>query len=245
MVSALSFAATVGANAAIPVLVYHRFDADKPAAMSVRTSTFRAQLDWLKQHGYRIVALKQALSDLTKPDGGDKEAVITVDDGNRSVYTLLYPLIRAEHLPVTLFIYPSAISNASYALTWDQLREMQASGLVAIQSHTYWHPNFKVERRKRADADYKTFVDEQLVKSRNVLEAKLGGKVDMIAWPYGIVDGDLEAAAAKAGYRFAFAYSGGSMRPGQDPLVLPRIPVPDVVAGFAAQIEAIGGKPGQ
>ena len=83
------------------------------------------------------------------------------------------------------------------------------------------------------------------MKSRNVLEAKLGGKVDMIAWPYGIVDSDLEAAAAKAGYRFAFAYSGGSMRPGQDPLALPRIPVPDVVAGFAAQIEAIGGKPGQ
>lgn len=228
---------------AIPVLVYHRFDPDKASAMTVRMATFRAQLDWLKQHGYRIVALKQALGDLAGPEEGGREVVITVDDGNRSVYTQLYPLIRAQRLPVTLFIYPSAISNASYALTWDQLREMQTSGLVDIQSHTYWHPNFKVERRKRADDDYKAFVNMQLTKSRSVLEAKLGGKIDLLAWPYGIVDGNLEAAATKAGYRFAFAYSGGSMRPGQDSLALPRIPVPDVVAGFAALIESGSGGP--
>jgi peptidoglycan/xylan/chitin deacetylase (PgdA/CDA1 family) len=42
---------------------------------------------------------------------------ITVDDGHLSVYTELYPLILKHRPPVTLFIYPSAISNASYALT--------------------------------------------------------------------------------------------------------------------------------
>jgi Polysaccharide deacetylase len=49
---------------------------------------------------------------------------------------------------VTLFVYPSAVSNAAYALTWEQLRELQATGLVDIQSHTYWHPNFREEKRR-------------------------------------------------------------------------------------------------
>ena len=56
---------------------------------------------------------------------------------------------------MTLFIYPSAISNAPYALTWPELTEMAASGLVDIQSHTYWHPNFRQEKARRSQADYR------------------------------------------------------------------------------------------
>jgi hypothetical protein len=51
-----------------------------------------------------------------------------------------------RHIPVSLFIYPSAISNASYELTWKQLKEMHASGLVDIESHTYWHPDLSMEK---------------------------------------------------------------------------------------------------
>ena len=34
--------------------------------------------------------------------------------------------------------------------TWAQLAEMKASGLVDIQSHTFWHPNFNVEKKRLA-----------------------------------------------------------------------------------------------
>jgi peptidoglycan/xylan/chitin deacetylase (PgdA/CDA1 family) len=230
--TALVTALAVAARAApsIPVLVYHRFDPDKPASMTVRMPVFRAQLDWLKQHHYRIVPLRTALADLAagKVTAASPEVVITADDGHATVYTELFPLIRAEGLPVTLFIYPSAISNASYALTWDQLRQMQDSGLVDIQSHTYWHPNFKVEKRKRAPADYLAFIDNQLQRSRQVLESRMGRPVDMLAWPFGIVDADLEAAAKRAGYTIGFAYVGGPMKAGDDRLALPRIPAPDI-----------------
>jgi peptidoglycan/xylan/chitin deacetylase (PgdA/CDA1 family) len=47
--------------------------------------------------------------------------VITVDDGHISVYRDVFPLVRKCRIPVTLFIYPSAISNAPYAMTWVQL----------------------------------------------------------------------------------------------------------------------------
>jgi peptidoglycan/xylan/chitin deacetylase (PgdA/CDA1 family) len=50
--------------------------------------------------------------------------VITVDDGHLSVVREMLPLVREFNVPVTLFIYPSAISNASYALTWEDLRSI-------------------------------------------------------------------------------------------------------------------------
>lgn len=60
----------------------------------------------------------------------------------------MFPVLRRCGLPMMLFIYPSAISNASYAMTWDQLREMARSGLVDVQSYSYWHPDFKRERER-------------------------------------------------------------------------------------------------
>jgi hypothetical protein len=35
-------------------------------------------------------------------------------------------------------------------MTWDQLRTLRNTGLFDIQSHTYWHPNFAIERRRLA-----------------------------------------------------------------------------------------------
>jgi len=43
-----------------------------------------------------------------------------------------------------LFLYSSALSNASYDMTWNELREMKEAGLFDVQSHIFWHPNFKI-----------------------------------------------------------------------------------------------------
>lgn len=236
-------ALAVAAQAPIPILVYHRFDPTTAASTTVRVSSFEDQLAWLDAHGYRIAPLGLVVKQLTgaAPPASSPEAAVTADDGNESVYTQLFPLILKHRIPVTLFIYPSAISHASYALTWAQLREMQASGLVDIQSHTYWHPNFKIERRRRTAADYQAFVDMQLQKSKTTLEARVGQPVAMLAWPYGIVDPDLEAAARRAGYVAAFAFAGGPARPGDDVLAFPRIPVEDSDRGarFAAKLQPV------
>lgn len=239
----LAGAGLARAEGAIPILVYHRFDPATPGDTTVRTSTFEGQLAWLDRHGYRIVPLSQALAELegeARPAAGP-EVVITADDGHESVYTQLYPLILKRRIPVTLFIYPSAISNAAYALTWAQLKQMQASGLVDIQSHTYWHPNFRIEQRRLKPADYRAFVDLQLKKSKSTLEARVGRPVTLLAWPFGIVDADLEAAARRDGYEAAFAYEGGPAKAGDDLLALPRIPVADADRGqrFGDELQAI------
>jgi peptidoglycan/xylan/chitin deacetylase (PgdA/CDA1 family) len=222
-------------SAGIPVLVYHRFDPVAPGSTTVTTATFESQLDYLTAHGYTIVPLSRATDIVLRKAAAPMQPIIaiTVDDGHRSVYTVLYPIIKQRRIPVTLFIYPSAISNAPYALTWEQLREMHASGLVDIQSHTYWHPDFRKDKARRRPADYSAFVNTQLTRSREKLDAQLGTHITLLAWPYGIYDVDLEAAAARAGYVAAFGYAGGVAYPGEDRFSIHRIPVPNFAHGTA------------
>jgi len=174
--------------------------------MTVTTTVFESHLKYLRENGYTIIPLRQLVNYYLghgQPPPR-KSVVITADDGHKTVFTDMFPLIKKYHIPVTLFIYPSAISNASYAMTWNQLREMKKSGLIDIESHTYWHPNFKKDRRRLSPSAYGKSVDMQLKGSKEKLEKELGTGVDMLAWPFGIYDADLEKEAAADGYIAAF-----------------------------------------
>lgn len=186
----------------VSILVYHRFGPVVKDAMTVRTATFRAQLAYLKRHGYPIIPLNTLVSHLLGqgPAPPPRSVVITADDGHESIFTEMLPVVREYRVPVTLFIYPSAISNASYAMTWEQLDALRRTGLFDIQSHTYWHPNFKTEKRRLSPAAYRAFVTMQLVKPRAVLKDKLGIDADLVAWPFGIYDDELIDRAQDAGY---------------------------------------------
>ena len=77
--------------------------------------------------------------------------LLTFDDGLRSSYTKVFPLLKAYHYPAVMAVVgawidlaadgkvdfgPRLFTRDDFA-TWEQLREMQASGLVEIASHTY------------------------------------------------------------------------------------------------------------
>src|SRR4029453_12579211 len=139
------------------ILLYHRFGSVVHDSMTVRTGTFRTQLEYLKEHKFPIVPLRTLVNYLLGkgPAPPARAVVITVDDGHASVFTEMLPLVREYRVPVTPLIYPSAISNASYAMKWDQLAELSHTGLVDIQSHTYWHPNFKTEKKRLSPDAYR------------------------------------------------------------------------------------------
>lgn len=222
------------------ILAYHRFGASAVDSMTVKTSVFAAQLEWLKSNGFEVIPLARLVDALAR--GGKlpgKAVVITVDDGHRTVLSEMLPLVRRHRIPVTLFIYPSAISNASYALKWGELEALQQAGFD-IQSHTYWHPNFKQEKRRLPPAEYRELLRSQLVKSKSVLAKHLGVDADMLAWPYGIYDDELVAAASAAGYRAGFTLDRRHPRVGDRLLALPRYLITDAVSlrEFARMLEA-------
>ena len=226
---------------AVSILAYHRFGSVVRDTMTVRTATFRAQMAYLTQHRYQVVPLRTLVSYLLGhgPAPPPRAVVITVDDGHASVFSDMQPVVREYHAPVTLFVYPSAISNASYAMTWDQLATLQRSGLFDVQSHTYWHPNFKTERRRLPLDAYRTFVSLQFAKPRTVLLKELGVNADLLAWPFGIYDDDLIAMACESGYVAGFTIERRVVTPRERIMALPRFLVTeDVGAGraFAAML---------
>jgi peptidoglycan/xylan/chitin deacetylase (PgdA/CDA1 family) len=231
--------ADVTASVSVPILVYHRFGPTAADRMTTPTAVFEAQLHYLRDHGYTVIQLRQLVDYLLRqapaPAPPRRAVVITADDGHRSVYTELFPLAVKYRLPVTLFIYPSAISNAAYALTWEQLREMRASGLFDIQSHTYWHPNFRQEQRRLSVVDYERLVTMQLTISRQTITRELGGEVDLLAWPFGIHDPWLMQKAREAGYLAAFTIEPRPATATDDLMAIPRFLLTDGtgVRGFA------------
>ena len=205
------------------ILLYHRFGPVVADSMTVTTAVFASQLKYLHDNRYTIVPLRDVMNFAAGHGELPPRAVaITADDGHRTVFSDMKPLVERYRIPVTLFIYPSAISNASYAMTWEQLAELKATGLFSVESHTYWHPNFRIEKRRLSAEAYGKFVDGQLSKSRQVLERRLGGHVTMLAWPFGIYDDELIAAAAKSGYVAAFTIERHKVSRGDKLMALPR-----------------------
>src|ERR1039457_4387166 len=192
----------------VPILLYHRFGATVVDGMTITTPVFESHMKYLHDNGYTVIPLRQLVDHYRGkgPAPKPKSVVIVEDDAHKSVYSEMLPVIRRYRYPVTIFTYPSAISNAKYAMTWDQLRELKKTGLFDIQSHTYCHPNFKRDRRKLNPAEFEKLVTTQLQKSKAKLEKELGGTVDLLAWPFGIYDDYLLKKAAEAGYEIGRAH---------------------------------------
>lgn len=208
----------------VPILLYHRFGPVASDSMTVTTTVFESHLKYLRDNGYTVIPLRKLVDYYLgkEPPPPPRSMVITVDDGHKSVFTEMFPLVKRYRIPVTLFLYPSAISNVPYAVTWEQLREMKKTGLFDFQSHTYWHPNFKKEKKRLRPSEYEEFVEMQLRRSKDKLEEELGVKVDMVAWPFGIYDDELIAKAREAGYVAAFTMERHHTSTSDSIMALPR-----------------------
>jgi peptidoglycan/xylan/chitin deacetylase (PgdA/CDA1 family) len=208
----------------VPILLYHRFGPEIADSMTVTTSYFESQLKYFNDQGYTVIPLRQLVDYLFKKMASipSRSLVITADDGHKSVYTDMFPLLKKYHAPATLFLYPSALSNAPYAMTWEQLKEMKATGLLDLQSHTFWHPNFKKEKRKLGNEEYENLVAIQLKKAKVKLEKEFNARVDMLAWPFGIYDEGLMRQATASGYVAAFTMERHDAGLSDNPMALPR-----------------------
>jgi peptidoglycan/xylan/chitin deacetylase (PgdA/CDA1 family) len=203
--------------------------------MTVTTPVFESHLKYLHENGYKVISLRELMG-MYSGQGTPTDSryvVLVADDAHISIYTTALPLLRKYNARMTLFVYPSAVSNASYAMTWDQLRELKTTGLFDFQSHTYWHPNFKKERERLAPAEFEKLVLMQFTKSREKLEKELGVKVDLLAWPFGIFDPWLMARAAEAGYIAAFTIERHAVTREDPPMALPRFLLTDKDRGKA------------
>lgn len=223
----------------VPVLVYHRFASQAVDSMTVRTANFASHLEVIRRLGARVVPLRDVVAWRLGLGGElpERAMALTADDAHRSQVETMAPMLRDTGWPMSLFVYPSAISNASYAMTWQQLAALKDDGRYDIQSHTYWHPNLLRERRVRSPADFERFATQQMEWGRDRLRQRLGVNPTLLAWPFGLTDDGLMALAARLGFQASFILGNRHVSLA-DPLhALPRHLMTDVMA--AARLERL------
>lgn len=191
----------------VPIIFYH--DIGGKGSYAVSEKAIREQFEWIRDNGIKVVPLEDLISRLENPKPYDgRVIVITFDDGYKSMYTKLLPLVREFGYPVTLFVYTDFVSEkGDKSITWDNLREMQKSG-IDIQCHTQSHADLlKLSAKDTDDAREKMF--REIYLSRKKIEQKLGKRVDLLAFPFGYYDNKTIQLAEYAGYKRVFSTDDG------------------------------------
>jgi len=215
----------------IAVLSYHKVGPPAPGGWEtwfyVPEAIFAEQLAALSEGSWQPVDHITFVQGLIEPEGlPERMALITFDDGQRSVLEVALPVLERFGYPAILFM-PTDFVGLTNAFDsepdeplcdWDDLRELVGRG-VAVQSHGESHRAFS----ELAPAERAL----ELEGSKAALEAELELAVELFAYPYGDDAGlppELREALIGTGYRAAFGYGGGPFSaPAADPYRLERV----------------------
>ena len=206
----------------LPVLCYHCIGEAPGTAydsLYVSPETFRWQLRWLKEEGYRFLTPEEAWAWQQSAEEGntvDKGVLLTSDDGYRDNYTEALPILQEEGAKATLFMVAGRIGDPG-RLTEEQLREMTDSGVFTLGSHGYWHKDMTGLASEE--------LEEELILSRQRLEEATGVSVEAVAYPLGAYDAAVAATAGRV-FSLGFRADGNPLKqeipPELAPLVIPR-----------------------
>ena len=201
----------------IPVLNYHQINNEDHNALTLSATEFEAQINYLQREGYTAISPDQ-LADYLQfgKDLPPNPVLITLDDGYEDNYRVAYPILQKYHFTATIFLITDFVSHYDKYLTWNQINEMSANRLI-FEDHTLSH----ISLPKASDEE----INNQLIKSKEVLEWRLGKKVDYLAYPGGEYNQRVIQLAKDAGYRAAFTVNFGRDRINSTLYTLNRIPI--------------------
>jgi peptidoglycan/xylan/chitin deacetylase (PgdA/CDA1 family) len=208
------------------IFCYHRLvDKVRYPGTEITPAAFEAQMKELKDRGITVIPMQ----DLLAWKRGEKNipprcAVITFDDGWKSQYEVAWPIMKKFGYPFTMFIYTEGVRGGSLgggeAITWEQLADMRDNG-VDIEAHTATHqdlreghtimlipPGGKRTRTKLVGPQYEQWVHSEVVGSKELLEQRLGIKVNCFAVPFGNYNEHVKEMARNAGYEAMFTVYG-------------------------------------
>lgn len=201
-----------------PVLMYHSIDHnDKMTKLSVSPESFERQMKFLHDNRYNAVTLERIASYIANKEKVPPRTVaITFDDGFYNNYQYAYPVLKKYNIPATIFVITDKVGKPGW-LGWKEIRQMSDSGLVTIGSHTrshLWLPSFRQDIRKK-----------ELEGSKDILEKKLGRKVELFCYPVGAFDERVKKDVKAAGYICAVATNPGRFAPSGDVYKIKRIKI--------------------
>jgi peptidoglycan/xylan/chitin deacetylase (PgdA/CDA1 family) len=200
------------------ILGYHRFEKTvRRPDTEMTPEMFEGQMKELKEKNIAVIGMQDFLA----WKRGEKAippraAIVTFDDGWKSQYEVGWPIMKKYGFPFTLFIYTEGVKGMKYgggaAMSWEQLAEMRDAG-VDIQAHSATHqdlrkPFDKVQKKRLNPEEYQQFLNREVVESKQLLEQKLGIKVNCFAVPFGYINDPVREFIKKAGYEAVFTVYG-------------------------------------
>ena len=189
------------------ILMYHYIGDMPPHTpknaqnLHVTAEHLEQQIKYLLAKGYHFVTLNEVydmfIKDGTAPP---KTLVLTFDDGYRSFYTNVFPILKKYQVKASAYIISQDIGHKGN-VTWDMLKEISKSGLVEIGDHTVNHKSLK----KLSD-DEQRF---QMGQNKKDLEDGLGITVNTIVYPFGEYNTSTKRIAEEIGFKGGAAVYNG------------------------------------
>jgi len=204
------------------VLTYHAVE-NGPAPLCIEPDLFRAQLDCLVEVGAETLTISSLAAHLRGGTLSARAVAITFDDGCASVARTAAPLLAESGLTATVFCVASHVGGRNDWPTQpagmpslqladaDELAGLHEAG-IEIGAHGVEH----------VPLDAVAVAERELRDGQAMLEAMVGAPVRSLAYPYGVVPASSLVAEL---YDAACTTRPAHVRPGSDPLSLPRVDV--------------------
>ena len=164
------------------VVYYHDLHSTRQyTPMSTSAEMFKTHLDIVAKKGYAPVS---------EIDSTEKQIEITFDDGFRGLYEN-FSLIMEKDIPVRLFLITERLGDKGY-LAKDEIKEMLATGLLSIGSHTHTHSDLE----KLAEKE----IFDELERSKKILEDTFSVSIQTLCYPRGRFNDTVIETANNLGY---------------------------------------------
>jgi biofilm PGA synthesis lipoprotein PgaB len=209
---------------------------------AVSAANFEAQMKWLIDGGYHFINVDDIINfrKHNKPLP-DKAVLITFDDGYQSVYANAFPILKKYQIPTVVALvgtwlqsndkidFGGHLIDRRKFLSQDEIREMVASGLVEVGSHSYflhrgipanpqgntepatttrqWFPDKKAYED---DKSYHKRILDDLKTNSEFLKEYTGQKPRVMVWPYGEYNLEVRKIAESLGMPVGLTLDDGS-----------------------------------
>lgn len=186
----------------IPVLMYHSISKVPGNYLCVPPDKFEEHIKTILHYGFTPITATTYLSYMEKGNPLPKNPIlITFDDGYQDNFDKAFPIIKKYNVKITLFMIAGAINKSKRMLSSDEILQMEHSGLVDFESHTFHHPHLAKLSPEEAN--------QELLDSKKVLQRLLKKEIRVLGYPYGDYSQTVVKLVHRDGYSIAFCSDPG------------------------------------
>ncbi len=189
-------------QARVPIVMYHDITPVKQVDWDVTPEDLAMHFQAIQDAGMTPISMDRLVEHLrTGASLPEKPVLLTFDDNYLGQYEYAFPLLRQYNYPAVWSVHTAYVGKqeGKPKATWDQLREMQQSGLITIASHTVNHLNL-------LDLD-DAKITKELTDSKQVLEKELGIEIQYFTYPEGSYSDRVREKVKEVGYKAALTMS--------------------------------------